>query len=93
MGRKEQVKRVRKRSGNPNGIVSLNKKSSLAQRPVEEEFTLSLLGTCRMGSDTTASVINPDHRTHDIKKPVLMQCQGARLLRNALHRNTTAAFD
>jgi choline dehydrogenase-like flavoprotein len=42
---------------------------------VEQQFTLSLLGTCRMGSDPRASIINPDHRTHDIKN--LFLCDGS----------------
>ena len=34
--------------------------------------------TCRMGSDPKTSVINPDHRTHDIKN--LFLCDGSSLV-------------
>jgi choline dehydrogenase-like flavoprotein len=33
----------------------------------EQEFSVHLLGTCRMGHDPKTSVINPDHQTHDVK--------------------------
>src|SRR5208282_5935975 len=32
----------------------------------EQEFGVHLLGTCRMGNDPKTSVINSDHRTHDV---------------------------
>jgi choline dehydrogenase-like flavoprotein len=41
----------------------------------EQEFAVHLLGTCRMGSDPKTSVINPDHRTHDVKN--LFLCDGS----------------
>jgi Choline dehydrogenase and related flavoproteins len=44
----------------------------------EQQFALHLLGTCRMGSDPKTSVINPDHRTHDIKN--LFLCDGSSLV-------------
>jgi choline dehydrogenase-like flavoprotein len=45
-------------------------------RPIgEQEFAVHLLGTCRMGCDPKTSVINPDHRTHDIKN--LFLCDGS----------------
>jgi choline dehydrogenase-like flavoprotein len=48
-------------------------------RPInEQQFSVHLLGTCRMGSDPKASVINPDHRTHDIKN--LFLCDGSSLV-------------
>ena len=37
-----------------------------------------LLGTCRMGSDPTTSVINSDHRAHDV--PNLFMCDGSSLV-------------
>ncbi|HXM92723.1 MAG TPA: GMC family oxidoreductase [Candidatus Dormibacteraeota bacterium] len=47
--------------------------------PVEEQdFAYHLLGTCRMGNDPRTSVINPDHRTHDIKN--LFLCDGSTLV-------------
>jgi choline dehydrogenase-like flavoprotein len=42
---------------------------------VEQEFAVHLLGTCRMGDDPKTSVINSDHRTHDIKN--LFLCDGS----------------
>jgi choline dehydrogenase-like flavoprotein len=48
-------------------------------RPInEQQFSVHLLGTCRMGGDPKASVINPDHRTHDIKN--LFLCDGSSLV-------------
>jgi len=47
--------------------------------PVEEQqFGVHLLGTCRMGNDPKTSVINPDHRTHDVKN--LFLCDGSSLV-------------
>jgi len=38
------------------------------QQPVEsQEFGFHLLGTCRMGDDPKASVVDKYHRTHDVK--------------------------
>jgi choline dehydrogenase-like flavoprotein len=37
-----------------------------------------LLGTCRMGNDPKTSVIDTDHRTHDIKN--LFLCDGSSLV-------------
>ena len=37
-----------------------------------------LLGTCRMGSDPSRSVINADHRAHDV--PNLFTCDGSSLV-------------
>ncbi|HUP89220.1 MAG TPA: GMC family oxidoreductase [Longimicrobiales bacterium] len=37
--------------------------------------TAHLLGTCRMGNDATQSVIDADHRTHDVKN--LFLCDGS----------------
>ncbi|MBZ5539666.1 MAG: GMC family oxidoreductase [Acidobacteriia bacterium] len=47
--------------------------------PIEEsEIAVHLLGTCRMGKDPKSSVINPDHRTHDV--PNLFLCDGSSLV-------------
>jgi choline dehydrogenase-like flavoprotein len=44
----------------------------------EQQFAVHLLGTCRMGSDRNASVIDADHRTHDVKN--LFLCDGSSLV-------------
>jgi choline dehydrogenase-like flavoprotein len=44
----------------------------------ETQFAVHLLGTCRMGNDPKSSVINPDHRTHDVKN--LFLCDGSSLV-------------
>jgi choline dehydrogenase-like flavoprotein len=41
----------------------------------EQQFAVHLLGTCRMGNDPKTSVINKDHRTHDVKN--LFLCDGS----------------
>jgi choline dehydrogenase-like flavoprotein len=47
--------------------------------PVDEQsFAVHLLGTCRMGNDSKTSVINKDHRTHDVKN--LFLCDGSSLV-------------
>jgi len=47
--------------------------------PVEEQqLAVHLLGTCRMGNDPKTSVINPDHRAHDL--PNLFLCDGSSLV-------------
>ena len=43
-----------------------------------QEFAVHLLGTCRMGNDPKTSVINSDHRTHDVKN--LFLCDGSSLV-------------
>jgi choline dehydrogenase-like flavoprotein len=43
----------------------------------EQQFGVHLLGTCRMGKDSKTSVINADHRTHDVKN--LFVCDGSSL--------------
>jgi choline dehydrogenase-like flavoprotein len=44
----------------------------------EQQFAAHLLGTCRMGNDPKTSVINSDHRTHDVKN--LFLCDGSSLV-------------
>jgi choline dehydrogenase-like flavoprotein len=44
----------------------------------EQQFAVHLLGTCRMGRDPKTSVINADHRTHDVKN--LFLCDGSSLV-------------
>jgi len=44
----------------------------------EQQMAVHLLGTCRMGNDAKKSVINPDHRTHDV--PNLFLCDGSSLV-------------
>ena len=47
--------------------------------PIEEQqFAVHLLGTCRMGNDPKTSVINADHRTHEVKN--LFLCDGSSLV-------------
>src|SRR5581483_1369514 len=41
----------------------------------EQSFGVHLLGTCRMGDDPKQSVINRDHRAHDV--PNLFICDGS----------------
>lgn len=43
-----------------------------------QEGNVHLLGTCRMGNDPAASVIDPSHRTHDV--PNLFLCDGSSLV-------------
>jgi choline dehydrogenase-like flavoprotein len=44
----------------------------------EQQFGVHLLGTCRMGHNPKSSVINADHRTHDVKNVFL--CDGSSLV-------------
>ena len=44
----------------------------------EQQFAVHLLGTCRMGNDPKTSVINTDHRAHDVKN--LFLCDGSSLV-------------
>jgi choline dehydrogenase-like flavoprotein len=47
--------------------------------PIEEQnLGYHLLGTCRMGTDPKSSVINADHRTHDV--PNLFLCDGSSMV-------------
>src|SRR3989441_1100463 len=53
----------------------------------EQQFGVHLLGTCRMGNDPKTSVINPDHRTHDVKN--LFLCDGSSLVTSGRGQPTT----
>ncbi len=44
----------------------------------EQQMAFHLLGTCRMGEDPKTSVINSDHRAHDVKN--LFLCDGSSLV-------------
>ena len=44
----------------------------------EQQFVVHLLGTCRMGKDPKKSVIDTDHRTHDVKN--LFLCDGSSMV-------------
>src|SRR5260370_11443527 len=44
----------------------------------ESEFAVHLLGTCRMGNDPKTSVVNSDHRAHDVRN--LFLCAGSSLV-------------
>jgi choline dehydrogenase-like flavoprotein len=45
-----------------------------------------LLGTCRMGNDPVTSVVNPDHRTHDV--PNLFLCDGSSFVTSGRNQPT-----
>jgi choline dehydrogenase-like flavoprotein len=44
----------------------------------EQNFSMHLLGTCRMGNDPRASVVDRYHRAHDIRN--LFVCDGSNLV-------------
>src|SRR5690606_15326388 len=44
----------------------------------ETSIAAHLLGTCRMGGDPATSVVDPDHRTHDV--PNLFICDGSSMV-------------
>ncbi len=55
--------------------------------PVEEtDGGAHLLGTCRMGNDPETSVVNADHRTHDV--PNLFLCDGSSFVTSGRNQPT-----
>ncbi len=57
-------------------ILDAAKPQKIWTFPVQEQsFAVHLLGTCRMGNDAKTSVIDADHRTHDV--PNLFLCDGS----------------
>lgn len=50
------------------------------------DFSVHLLGTCRMGKDPKKSVVNSDHRTHDV--PNLFICDGSSLVTSGRNQPT-----
>jgi choline dehydrogenase-like flavoprotein len=55
--------------------------------PNERDYVSShLLGTCRMGHDPKKSVINSDHRSHDV--PNLFICDGSSLVTSGRNQPT-----
>jgi choline dehydrogenase-like flavoprotein len=53
-------------------------KTKWASPVQEQQFVVHLLGTCRMGKDAKTSVIDTDHRTHDVRN--LFLCDGSSLV-------------
>ena len=56
-------------------IAATNPVRTWAEEVRPQEFGVHLLGTCRMGNDPKTSVVNIDHRTHDV--PNLFLCDGS----------------
>jgi choline dehydrogenase-like flavoprotein len=54
--------------------------------PVEGALSMHLLGTCRMGNDPKNSVINADHRSHDVQN--LFICDGSSLVTSGRNQPT-----
>jgi choline dehydrogenase-like flavoprotein len=52
----------------------------------DRTFSVHLLGTCRMGNDAKTSVINADHRAHDV--PNLFICDGSSLVTSGRNQPT-----
>jgi choline dehydrogenase-like flavoprotein len=52
----------------------------------ERDSSAHLLGTCRMGNDPKKSVVNSDHRTHDV--PNLFICDGSSLVTSGRNQPT-----
>lgn len=57
-------------------LLAVSPATNVWPRPIQEQtHAVHLLGTCRMGNDPKTSVINADHRTHDV--PNLFLCDGS----------------
>jgi choline dehydrogenase-like flavoprotein len=55
--------------------------------PIVDDFLgYHLLGTCRMGNDEKTSVVNTDHRTHDV--PNLFLCDGSSFVTSGRNQPT-----
>jgi choline dehydrogenase-like flavoprotein len=52
----------------------------------DREFSVHLLGTCRMGNDPKKSVVNTDHRAHDVAN--LFICDGSSLVTSGRNQPT-----
>ncbi len=57
-------------------IAATAKASKIWAAPVQEQtFAVHLLGTCRMGNDPQTSVVDSNHRAHDVRN--LFICDGS----------------
>jgi choline dehydrogenase-like flavoprotein len=57
-------------------LLAASPAKHLWAEPIREQtHAVHLLGTCRMGNDPKTSVVNADHRTHDV--PNLFLCDGS----------------
>jgi choline dehydrogenase-like flavoprotein len=55
--------------------------------PFEDpEYAVHLLGTCRMGHDPKKSVVNADHRSHDVQN--LFICDGSSFVTSGRNQPT-----
>ncbi len=59
-------------------LDSVNPEKTWSQPAEETTFGVHLLGTCRMGNDPASSVIDKNHRAHDV--PNLFICDGSSLV-------------
>ena len=72
----DDLKTVQYLQGRALELLAVSPASKVWVRPIREQtHAVHLLGTCRMGNDAKSSVINADHRTHDV--PNLFLCDGS----------------